>query len=294
MPWQEITFDLISTELIDYEDALMSLGALSITLRDAEDQPLLEPPPEETPVWDKVLLTAMFDGSSDPAEIAGQLREKLSLSVTPQYRVVELEDREWHRTWMDYFKPISFGNRLWICPSGYDCPEDDDAVIINLDPGLAFGTGSHPTTALCMAWLDQHELRDKVVVDFGCGSGILAIAAAKLGAKHVYAIDNDPQALQATQSNSKQNAVDDIVQLSQGSSIMSASTDILVANILLKPLLELRNEFFRLLAPGGQLVLSGLLAEQQQELQEAYQEQFEFGACEQMQEWVRLTAVRRY
>jgi ribosomal protein L11 methyltransferase len=293
MPWQEITFDLVSTELVDYEDALMSLGALSITLRDAAEQPLLEPPPEATPVWDKVSLTAMFDGSCNPADIAEQLRRKLKLSATPEYRVSVLGDREWSRTWMDYFKPIRFGGRLWICPSGYDCPEDEEAVIVNLDPGLAFGTGSHPTTALCLHWLDGQDLRDKLIVDFGCGSGILAIAAAKLGARQVYAIDNDPQALQATQTNVKLNSVDDIVQLVEASSIGPASADILIANILFKPLLELRHEFFRLLVPAGRLVLSGLLAEQQQALQEAYHEQFAFDACEQMQEWVRLTAFRR-
>ena len=293
MSWQEITFELQSADVADFEDALMSLGALSITLRDAADQPILEPPPAATPVWDKVLLTAMFDGSPDPAAIADQLTALLKLPAIPRYRVDELQDREWRRTWMDHFRPMQFGERLWICPSGYDPPSDEDAVIVDLDPGLAFGTGSHPTTALCMQWLDQHNVRDKTVVDFGCGSGVLAIAAAKLGAKVVYAVDNDPQALQAVTSNAQQNSVQDIVQISEAEYIAPASVDILIANILLKPLLELRDEFVRLLLPGGRIVLSGLLAEQQETLEDAYRQQFTFDACETMQEWVRLSALRR-
>ena len=293
MPWQEITFELSSAEVTDYEDALMSLGALSITLRDAEDQPILEPPPASTPIWNKVLLTAMFDGSSNPAEIADQLRTELNLSSMPGYRVAELEDREWRRTWMDYFKPMRFGERLWICPSGYEQPADENSVIVDLDPGLAFGTGSHPTTALCMQWLDQHNMQGKVVVDFGCGSGILAIAAAKLGAKLVYAIDNDPQALEATLTNAQHNEVAHIIQLAEAKTLAEASVDILVANILLKPLLELRDGFHRLLKPDGLLVLSGLLAGQQKTLENAYQQQFTFEACESLQEWVRLVACKR-
>ena len=201
MSWQEITFRLHSSEVEEFEDALLSLGALSLTLRDAADQPLLEPGPGETPVWDLALLTAMFDAAVQPSEIVGQLKELLKLPTVPAYQVGELADREWRRAWMDYFRPMQFGHRLWICPSGYERPQQADAVIVDLDPGLAFGTGSHPTTALCMQWLDAHNLQGKVMVDFGCGSGILAIAAARLGAGMVYAIDNDPQALQATQAN---------------------------------------------------------------------------------------------
>jgi ribosomal protein L11 methyltransferase len=292
MSWQEITFELRSAQVVDFEDALMSLGALSITLRDAADQPILEPPPAATPVWDRVLLTAMFEGSTDPAAIADELSALLKLPALPRYQVDELQDREWRRTWMDYFRPMQFGERLWICPSGYEPPSGDDDVVVDLDPGLAFGTGSHPTTALCMQWLDQQDLRDKVVVDFGCGSGVLAIAAAKLGAKVVYAIDNDPQALQATLANAQHNSVQDIVQICEAESVASESVDILIANILLKPLLQLRDELARMLVPGGEIVLSGLLGEQRQALEDAYRQQFTFDACETMQEWVRLSAVR--
>ena len=293
MSWQEITFELQSAEVEEFEDALLSLGALSITLRDAAEQPLLEPGPGETPVWDRALLTAMFDGAVEPSEIIGELKELLKLSSIPAYQVGELEDREWRRAWMDYFRPMQFGHRLWICPSGYERPQQADAVIVDLDPGLAFGTGSHPTTALCMQWLDAHDLQGKVMVDFGCGSGILAIAAARLGADVVYAIDNDPQALQATRDNALLNNVDAIVRVYEAEDIGSASVDIVIANILLEPLLALKHEFHRMLKPSGQLVLSGLLTEQQETLQDAYSDLFVFDACESMQEWLRLDATRR-
>lgn len=293
MSWQEITFELESAKVAEYEDALLFLGALSITLRDAAEQPLLEPGPGETPVWDRALLTAMFDGEVEPSEIVQQLKELLQLSSVPAYHAGELEDREWRRAWMDYFRPMQFGHRLWICPSGYERPQQADAVIVDLDPGLAFGTGSHPTTALCMQWLDAHDLQGKVMVDFGCGSGILAIAAARLGAEVVYAIDNDPQALQATRDNALLNHVDAIVQVREAKDIASASVDIVIANILLEPLLALKHEFHRMLKPSAQLVLSGLLVEQQQILEDAYGELFVFNACEPMQEWLRLDATRR-
>jgi len=180
MPWKEITFELDTAQAGSYEDALMEAGALSVTLRDAEDQPLLEPAPETTPLWDRLLLTAMFDEDVDIDAVLSLLHDWLSVDETPEYKVETLEDREWRRTWMDYFEPIRFGERLWICPSGYEKPAQSGAVVIDLDPGLAFGTGSHATTALCMRWLDANPVAGKTVIDYGCGSGILAIAAARL------------------------------------------------------------------------------------------------------------------
>jgi len=292
MPWQEITFALQAEQTATFEDALMSLGAMSVTLRDAADQPLLEPAPETTPLWDQVLLTAMFEADADVSLIAGQLKSQLKLQTLPPYQAELLQDREWRRTWMEYFKPMQFGRRLWICPSGYERPEQEDAVIIDLDPGLAFGTGSHPTTALCMQWLDGNIIEGKIVVDFGCGSGILAIAAAKLGASRVFAVDNDPQALQATEENARVNKVADIITVCDPQAISPGSVDILIANILLEPLLLLREQFAQLLKPKGNIVLSGLLAEQHQVLEAAYVKDFDMGACEQLEEWVRLSGVR--
>ena len=293
MSWQEITFELPAGQTAAFEDALMSVGAMSVTLRDAADQPLLEPAPETTPLWNHVLLTAMFESSTDVDAIAQQLQELLQLESPPACKVSLLEDREWRLTWMEYFKPIRFGQRLWICPSEYDPPQQHDAVIIDLDPGLAFGTGSHPTTALCMQWLDANPVDGKTIVDFGCGSGILAIAAAKLGSTQVFAIDNDPQALQATMENAKVNHVADIVHVCEPESIAPASVDLLIANILLEPLLSLQKQFSRLLKPQAEIVFSGLLAEQRQTLESAYSHDFDFQTCEQMEEWVRLSAIRR-
>lgn len=291
MPWQEITFALNAEQAPVFEDALMELGAMSVTLRDGADQPLLEPAPESMPLWDKVLLTAMFDEHEDLRCMNDALCSTLKLDELPPYQVSRLEDREWRRTWMDYFKPMQFGQRLWICPSGYDHPQQQGAVVIDLDPGLAFGTGSHPTTALCMQWLDGHPVKGKRVIDYGCGSGILAIAAARLGASEVYAIDNDPQALQATSDNARMNNVDNVVRVAEPGSI-AGQADILIANILLEPLLSLQQSFSDLLVAGGQLVLSGLLAEQRQVIESAYSKDFTFEACEQMQDWVRLSATR--
>jgi len=292
MSWQEITFELNSKQAALYEDALMSLGAMSVTLRDAADQPLLEPAPETTPLWNQILLTTMFESTVDAGQLAIELKEALQLKAAPPYKVSVLEDREWRRTWMDYFEPMQFGQRLWICPSGYERPQQQDAVIIDLDPGLAFGTGSHPTTALCMQWLDGSSVAGKVVIDFGCGSGILAIAAVKLGAAKVFAVDTDPQALEATIENARSNGVIDKIEVCEPQAITPGSADILLANILLEPLLQLREQFSQLLKHGGKIVLSGILAEQRQTLETAYANDFTFETCEQQEEWVRLAASK--
>jgi ribosomal protein L11 methyltransferase len=292
MSWQEITFELNSRQATSYEDALMSLGALSVTLRDAADQPLLEPAPETTPLWDQVLLTAMFESSADAGLVAYKLKEALELDAVPSYQLSVLEDREWRRTWMDYFEPMQFGRRLWICPSGYERPQQQDAVIVDLDPGLAFGTATHPTTALCMQWLDESSVGGKTIIDFGCGSGVLAIAAAKLGAGKVFAVDTDPQAQQATLENARSNHVIDKITVCEPQKITPGSADILIANILLEPLLLLREQFSLLLKHGGKIVLSGILAEQRRMLETAYSSDFDFQTCEQQEEWVRLVALK--
>lgn len=292
MPWQELTFELTADQVGPFEDALLELGALSITLRDAADQPLMEPAPETTPLWDQLRLTAMFDMESDIKRMLVSLAEQPSLSPLPDYRIEVLADQEWRRTWMAHFKPMQFGRRLWILPSGYDPIEKNDAVVIDLDPGLAFGTGSHPTTSLCLEWLDANTCKDKVVVDYGCGSGILAIAAAKLGAQQVIAVDNDPQALEATCSNAANNHVDHRIDACLPQDFPDTRADILLANILLEPLLGLPERFASVLPAGGRLVVSGILELQRQQLQQKYGPWFTFDACGQQQEWVRLDAIR--
>lgn len=291
MPWQEITFTLNASQAEAYEDALMAVGALSVTLRDAQDQPILEPEPETTPLWDQLLLTAMFDVDTQVDDIVASLKAGLQTGQLAEYRVEILEDQEWRLTWKDHFKPMQFGKRLWICPSGYEKPSQSDAVVIDLDPGLAFGTGSHPTTALCLQWLDGHSVKNKTVIDYGCGSGILAIAAARLGARQVIAIDNDPQALQATRDNAVANSVGHLVEVMAPGSAIQVKADMLMANILLEPLTELVDVFTELLCPAGELVMSGVLETQIIQLQEAYTSDFNFDTCEQLEEWVRLHAI---
>jgi len=291
MPWQEITFTLNAGQAKAYEDALMAMGALSVTLRDALDQPILEPEPETTPLWDEILLTAMFDVDAQVEDIVASLQTCLQTDQLAEYQIEVLEDQEWRLTWKEHFKPMQFGERLWICPSGYERPSQSDAVVIDLDPGLAFGTGSHPTTALCLQWLDGHSVKNKTVIDYGCGSGILAIAAAKLGARQVIAIDNDPQALQATKDNAAANAVGHLVEVAAPESIVQEKADILIANILLEPLTGLTDVFRKLLSPAGELVMSGVLDTQVTALQEAYISHFNFDTCGQQEEWVRLHAI---
>ena len=283
MAWQEITFSLPKSSVSDYEDTLLSLGAMSLTLRDAADQPLLEPAPDTTPLWDQVLLTAMFEATADPGTVARQLQVALQLERPPVYETNLLQDREWRRTWMDYFRPMQFGRRLWICPSGYERPAQPDAVVIDLDPGLAFGTGSHPTTALCMQWLDANPVTGRSVVDYGCGSGILAIAAARLGAGEVIAVDNDPQALQATASNAEANGVAANIALYAPDNLPAFKADILIANILLEPLLALEHQFAAMLEAGGVIVLAGILAGQQQQIETAYRDDFDFDTLKKLQ-----------
>jgi len=297
MPWQEITFTLAAAQATVYEDALTAAGALSVTLRDAQDQPILEPAPEATPLWDQLLLTAMFDTDVVMGDLLEQLKIILETQQLAAYQVETLQDREWRLTWKEHFRPMRFGQRLWICPSGYDKPAQTDAVVIDLDPGLAFGTGSHPTTALCLQWLDQHSVENKTVIDYGCGSGILAIAAARLGATRVIAVDNDPQALQATMDNARLNRVDSIVSTYLPGVVPASLAEVLLANILLEPLLDLATAFASMLQEGGDLLMSGILRPQQETLIAAYANDFDFGAdgdaCGQQEEWVRLHAIRK-
>lgn len=208
------------------------------------------------------------------------------------FAISELPDQDWERAWMDDFKPQCFGQRLWICPTWLEPPEPE-AVNLILDPGLAFGTGTHPTTSLCLRWLDQAELANKTVIDYGCGSGILALAALKLGAARVQAVDIDEQALQATQSNALMNAIDS-QQLDIGfPEILREPADVLIANILLAPLLTLRTQFKKLLNNEGVLIVSGILNEQAASLIEAYQADFAHQSSTDLEGWSLLTFTRR-
>jgi ribosomal protein L11 methyltransferase len=271
------------------EDALLGAGALSVTLEDAGDQPLLEPRVGETPLWRELQVTGLFRADADLQGIHDAI-EHVAGGVSPQLEI--LEDRDWTREWMRNYRPMRFGQRLWICPSWLE-PPDPQAVNLLLDPGLAFGTGTHPTTALCLEALDALPLAGRSVVDYGCGSGILAIAAARLGAARLLAVDNDPQALAASADNAQRNGVDSsTLHICQpgayDASTWRARADVVIANILAGPLEELRDTLCDLLAPGGTLLLAGLLDTQMQALAAHYAPRIALAERGRRDEWVCL------
>lgn len=285
MPWQELTLRLAREQLEAAESLLLAAGAVSVTYRDAEDQPVLEPAPGETPLWDQVLVTGLFEADADLATLTALIRAQLPALQALDTR--QVEDQDWERAWMDDFRPMRFGQRLWICPS-WDEPPAGDAISILLDPGLAFGTGTHPTTALCLEWLDAHPPAGLEVIDYGSGSGILAVAALKLGAARVTAVDIDPQALTATRDNAERNGVLGRVRTVLPGDLPEVPADLLLANILANPLIELAPRFAALVRTGGGLVLSGILADQAADVAAAYRAAFALAPAAQREDWVRL------
>ena len=291
MPWIQISFNCRKVLSNAISEALSNLGAASVTLQDAADQPLLEPGVGETPLWDQVIVTGMFDAASDVNTLIVHLSHAVAPDDLPPWRVSTVEDKAWEREWMQHFHPMQFGTRTWICPSWHQPPEPD-AVNIFLDPGLAFGTGTHPTTALCLEWLDGHIRGGETVIDFGCGSGILGIGALKLGAAEVWAIDNDPQALVATRDNALKNQVKAKMNILAAGEPLSKKADVLLANILANPLISLATLFSKIIKPNGMAILSGILAEQQSSVIEAYTSYFKLISSAQNEDWVRLDLQR--
>jgi len=290
MAWLRITIDSSTHDPEQLSEMLDAAGAVSVTFEDGADQPILEPLPGETHLWSKTPVTGLFAADANAALILDTLRSKLEdplllTSVTP------VDDQDWERAWMDQFQPLRFGRRLWVCPHWHSPPQPED-VNIMLDPGLAFGTGTHPTTALCLEWLDTQELHDKTVIDYGCGSGILAIAAAKLGARHIWAVDYDPQALTATTNNALANQVSERISIHAPEALPDVTADVVLANILSGPLLELAPRFAGLVRPGGKLVLSGVLSDQAAALLEKYRTWFNMEPTTTREEWVRLSGQR--
>lgn len=251
-------------------DALEETGALSVTLTDQYDDPVLEPAPGATPLWPHVVAHALYTEQHE-ADIALLLVSKAFPHLS--YSIHTLPEQDWERACLDQFKPQLFGTRLWVCPS-WLTPPNPNAVNLILDPGLAFGTGSHETTSLCLTWLDKAELEQKQVIDYGCGSGILALAALKLGAQHVHAVDIDEQALLATRDNALNNDIAAARLTVSQPEALNKAVDVIIANILLAPLMALKKRFRELLLDTGMLVVSGLLAEQVPALIEAYQTDF--------------------
>jgi len=296
MPWIQAVVDITAQQSDDIEDLLMAIGAQAVTMRDGANQPIYEPPLGTTPLWDKVTLVALFDAEQPLAlqmEQLSALYESEYGKGFPSYKLELVEDKDWIREWMDTFKPMPFGQRLWICPSWLE-PEDPDAVNLRLDPGLAFGTGTHPTTSLCLKWLDGQSLNDKTVVDFGCGSGILGIAAMLLGAKSLMGIDIDPQAILASNENTERNQIDaNLVTFYLPEDAPSQQADLVLANILAGPLVELKDAILSYLLPGGHLVLSGILASQAEEVADAYRQDCVINGITEEDGWVRIDATRQ-
>lgn len=291
MPWLQISFTAAKDQAADIETALEDLGALSVTFADAQDQPLLEPVPGETRLWDATRVTGLFDADIDPDLLQAALTRRLPPATLATLEQERLADRQWERTWLEDFHPTRFGERLWVCPDGQR-PEQADALIMDLDPGLAFGTGTHPTTALCLRWLDAHPPGGQSVLDYGCGSGILAIAALLLGCAAVDAVDYDPQALQATRDNAQKNAVAADIHPLLPDQSPAKIYDLVLANILAGTLIELAPTLTERVRPGGSLLLSGILQEQAESVMAAYRPSFDFLPPQAEQDWVLLQGTR--
>ena len=298
MKWLQIHITVDQAQVDFTETLLMSLGAVSVTLDDAEDQVLLEPLPGETPLWNKVIVTGIYqEDEQDPIDVA-KLEAFLSAQLpNAPMRHEQLEDQVWERAWMDYYEPIQIAKKFWIVPEWLEAP-DSNAVNIKLDPGLAFGTGNHASTFLCLQWLGQTDLKDKIVIDYGCGSGILGVAALLLGAKKVYATDIDPQAVLATKQNAELNHVLDrlFVGLPEefNAEFKSQKADVLVANILAAPLMALAPEFATLLKSEGEFALAGVIEEQVADVTGVYSEFFDIVHIEKREEnWCRISGKRQ-
>ena len=292
MPWLQVRLAITPEQAATYEEALLDVGAVSVTFMDAEDQPIFEPDLGTTPLWSHTHLLALFEADTDPAALLAHLA-LLTGGPLPAHQVEQIADQDWERSWMDNFQPLRFGQRLWIVPSWHQPPEPQ-AVNLHLDPGLAFGTGTHPPPALGLEWLDGQSLHDYTVLDFGCGSGILAIAALLLGAKQACGTDIDPQALEASRDNATRNGIDAARFPLYLPSEMPADTfDLVLANILAGPLVQLAPILSQHVRQGGHLVLSGILTEQAEEVRAAYQADFILDPTAEKDGWVRISGVRR-
>lgn len=305
MPFLELTLHCRESEQPRYEHAFDDVGALAVTMLDADadtgnERAILEPGVGETPLWGAISLSALFPHDSDPLLLLAALESFDAGLDWSRVSFRNVEDQDWERAWMDQYVPLRFGERTWIVPWNHELPDgagSDDAAIVRLDPGLAFGSGTHPTTALCLRWLDglaaDGQLDGVRVLDFGCGSGILALAALKLGAAHATGIDNDPQALLATADNAARNAVGERLSVYAPAEAPEGTWPIVVANILASALDALADTLAARVAPGGRLALSGILDGQQEALLARYGEWFDGLSVAIEGDWVRIDGIRR-
>jgi ribosomal protein L11 methyltransferase len=295
MDWRQFVMDLEKLNPDSIEEIFARHGAHSITFTDAGDKPVLEPAPGEAPLWPDSRITGLFSIDADLSQLQDDLRQSLAIDVLPPHQIEELENRVWEREWLKDFGPMRFGERLWICP-GHSSVDDEDALIVRLDPGLAFGTGTHATTALCLEWLDGLSLADSTILDYGCGSGVLAIAALKLGGASASAMDIDPQAVTATRANAHHNGVDSQLTVTDSADGIDGQFDVVIANILAAPLVALAEPIASHVKGGCLLTLSGILSEQIEEVLGAYQPWIEFERPvyreQGGQTWARLTGRR--
>jgi ribosomal protein L11 methyltransferase len=292
MAWIQIRINANADNAEMISDLLMDTGSASVTYVDAKDTPIYEPKLGTVQLWADTTVIGLYDANHDMDSVVAVLKAEPTLADKLVYKIEQLEDKDWEREWMDNFHPIKFGERLWICPSWRDIPEPD-AVNVLLDPGLAFGTGTHATTALCLKWLESQDLTGKTVVDFGCGSGILGIAAIKLGAERMIGIDIDPQAIEASRDNAERNGVADKLEVYLPEDQPDFSADVVVANILAQPLKELHEVILGLLKPNGKIAMLGILEEQAQSVADVYAP---FLALDEMAvegEWTRVSGTKK-
>jgi ribosomal protein L11 methyltransferase len=293
MAWQQLKINVKSEYAEAVGDLLSEHEAQAVTFVDAKDTPMYEPKPGEILLWPDTQVIGLYGANTNMRPIIESIEQALQDKTDSKFVLDQLEDRDWEREWMDNFHPMQFGERVWICPSWCDIPEPG-AVNIMLDPGLAFGTGTHPTTSLCLQWLDKADVEGKTVVDFGCGSGILAIAALKLGASKVIAIDIDPQALLATRDNAQRNNVADRLDVYLPADQPDCQVDLVLANILAGPLKELSDIISSYCKTNGKLVMSGILEEQAELVIAQYSTLFTFDPIALEGEWVRLSATKNH
>jgi len=292
MTWHQLSIITDKETAPEISDFFSDLGAVSVTYMDAEDQPVYEPAPGETKIWRLTKVIALFEMDAEPEIVKILLFKRFKDHTLQDWFLEVLQDQTWERTWMEHYHPMKFGDSLWVCPTGQEKSEAG-TVCMTLDPGLAFGTGTHATTALCLEWLASHDLTDKVIIDYGCGSGILAVAALLLGAKEAHAIDIDPQAITATLANSEKNQVEDKIHCYLPEQFNAFQADIVVANILAKPLCELSEPISALIKPAGQLVLSGILNEQAESVITAYkQHNLIISTPKSQDDWCRIDGIK--
>ena len=293
MTWIEVSISVSREATPRAELALEHLGALAVTLEDVADSPVLEPDPGTTPLWPNVHVRGLFESNINRQHVMAGLQAVPGVERAGHIRWREVGDQDWSRAWMDRFQPMKFGDHLWIVPTGMEIPADPSNIEISLDPGLAFGTGTHPTTALCLEWLDRQDVAGKRIVDYGCGSGILGIAAALKGAGEVICVDNDPQALEATAANAKRNGVGSIIKYLLPPAFAGPAADAVLANILAAPLISLAPVLAASVKSGCSIVLSGLFVEQHEEVAPAYRASCTETDSKTMDGWVRLVLQKR-